>query len=614
MSLDKPRPLKVYGRSHYACSRCKLAKTRCSGERPSCSNCVQVNKADQCVYPSRDRKVVIMESELDNLHRQVQHLKTQVAAQPTPGGDMWPYDSMEDVNSSQLRQSLVATVRSQLPCKPEEAARLVERAYHAYSLEFYLVRLSSIAAMLDHVYHVASPETYPYAPPPPLYPTHDTAAMSPWRHFQQLSAYILALVAFGKLLDTEEPVENNRYPGSQCYLLAEQLLRVNTEHTTFVHIQTALVLGLYAANFNRFNTCYNLIGIALRSAVALNLHRHRELLPTATISDRAEAERAKRLWWSVFVLDTIWSIKTVHFQYTDTDVDLPLDNAINLKEDSFDNGLLEDNVHLAKHIAKISRLIYGPNIRTFSVNYINSAEFTQKQLLLHILNSFDTMQNDFEECHLWLRKRQHILEGGIRAEANLFLRYHQALIILSKPIFPLLHEPLLQSLIEENRSRIELLTQKCVAAAIATIEIITTIRSQNLLFKLGFWEAQYVFMAMIMLLVARTRNIKIPSFVYGMSLLRHMAHYRNINAITCLKRLDQMMDLLQANGMPLVPASETDVTPVALEQYCGYLPSTMVVDMPTLGWFVPNPCPGNHGELLHRLFAFEELTFSIDGN
>lgn len=612
MNLDKPRPLKVYGRSHYACSRCKLAKTRCLGERPLCSNCVLVNKADQCVYPSRDRKVVIMELELDNLHRQVQRLKSQVAAAPA-ASDLWPYDPIEDVNGSHLRQALVATLRNLLPSEPTEAARLVERAYHAYAREFYLVRLSLIAAMLDHVYHVIDSDTTAYTPPPPLYPAPSTTPMSPWRQFQQISAYVLALVAFGQILDSEDPVEHNRYPGSQCYLLAEELLRVNNEHTTFVHIQTALVLGLYAANLNRFNTCYNLIGIALRLAVALNLHRHRELPPSATFSDQAEAERAKRLWWLVFVLDTIWLTKTVHFQYTDTDVDLPLDNAISLKGDSFDTGLLEDNVHLAKHIAKISRLIYGPNIRTFSVNYINLAEFNQKQLLLHILNLFDTMQTDFEECHLWLRKRHHILEGGARAEANLFLRYHQALIILCKPIFPLLHEPLLQSLIEENRLRIEMLSQKCVAAAIATIEIITTIRSQNFLFKLGFWEAQYVFMAMVMIIVAHTRNIQIPLFALGMLLLRHMAHHGNINAIVCLKRLDQMLGILHTHGMPLTPSDGSNVAPVALEQYCGYLPSAMVVDMPPLGWFVADPWPGNHGELLQLLFDCEELTF-VDDN
>lgn len=84
--IDKLKPLKVYGRTHYACTRCKLSKVKCSGEKPACSNCKALNKGDACVYPSKDRKIVIMESDLKKLHQKIEYLERRELEQTDGSG------------------------------------------------------------------------------------------------------------------------------------------------------------------------------------------------------------------------------------------------------------------------------------------------------------------------------------------------------------------------------------------------------------------------------------------------------------------------------------------------------------------------------------------------
>ncbi|EMG46876.1 hypothetical protein G210_2856 [Candida maltosa Xu316] len=385
--IQKPKPLKIYGRSHYACTRCKLSKLKCSGEKPACSNCKNINKSDECIYPSKDRKIVIMESDLNKLHEKVQELENTIEVLQkhdidTPNNNFnLKFCQFFFENTFENFEIQLYLLKKCLNNMPEKSYSLIliEKVYCTYNQEFYLIDLNEVNQLVDKVYELA----------------HQFSNQLEINiEITQMSlCYFFILIAFGEQLlnissnitgSTEELI--NSYPGIEYYQYAEHLFRLTRRNNDMTFVQCAILLGLYSANLARYTTVGNYFGVAARSAVSQGYHRHREhssQCSSASEQVKATNEKIKRLWWTVFVIDTTWCTKTVHFQYTDTDVNLPCENIYDLG-DFFDLNTLELNVHLTKYVAKFIRLIFGPNIRTFSINYINTDDFNQNQQLKNI--------------------------------------------------------------------------------------------------------------------------------------------------------------------------------------------------------------------------------------
>ncbi|KAK6456261.1 putative zinc-finger protein [Scheffersomyces xylosifermentans] len=581
-NIEKPKPLKVFGRTHYACTRCKLSKIKCSGEKPACSNCKTVNKADACVYPSKDRKIVIMESDLNNLHDRVEHLETLLlrhqamspgpasvqtqslqnqyaqsfridtsspsttAASSTFSKELDPYHNQqyggvvfEDFYSAQFESSalslnILKVCEQRLPDRTY-AVTLIEKVAATYSSEFYLIDKRELLELFDNVYKLFTSSKAPLGEP------HSSG------NINQISlCYLFITFAFGEqLLNIQS--QDGKYPGIEYYLLAEHLFRLTREQIDFTFIQSALLLGLYAANLSRYNTVYNYLGVAARSAVAQGYHRQKELpkgykTEQELLAFRIFAEKAKRLWWSLFVIDTTWATKTVHFQYTDTDVDLPTENVFPL-DDEFDLNILEVNVHLTKYVAKFVRLIYGPNIRTFSINYINTSQFNQKLLLKNIVNSNNDLIKNFEIPLLEQFNETSVVQSDRRNVANLFLRYNQLIILIAKPLLSLVFDSSAASVID-NFDSVASAISRALFTSCCTIDIISQLYLHKKIFVLGFWDSQHLFAATIMIIISCLNGTVYPQLNKGIALLKFMAQRNNINAKKCFDKLVEINKLL----------------------------------------------------------------------
>lgn len=692
--IDKLKPLKVYGRTHYACTRCKLSKVKCSGEKPACSNCKALNKGDACVYPSKDRKIVIMESDLKKLHQKIEYLerreleqtdgsgvksneksserselversgdtngqtdyeypsKTRYSVQnqlgefgeietlgsldgPTnipsslPGGTPnfgvamgqlglgqfsgnpqgrnhngngfhgrregnfgedpqghgsnllhgggnnfpgvprglsglsqhtlpTPHPPTVDVTSvaaitsslfrgqpsedfflpeyqnETLQLNLLHVIQRKLPPR-DYTNNLISKVYATYCSEFYLLDLQQLTIHIDQIYH---------------YFTTPQIDQTVYRYVNQTAvSYLFVIIAFGEQLlnVNNEKSEDKRFPGIEYYLLAEHLFRLTKENIDFMYIQTALFLGLYAANLSRYNTVYNFLGIAMRSSVSKNLHRQIE---TPTFASDAEyqdfnryVEKAKRLWWTVFVIDTTWATKTVHFQYTDTDVDLPCENIHDIG-DHFQSNILELNVHMTKYIAKIIRLIYGPNIRTFSINYINTSQFNQRLLLNNIILSSNELVKNYELPLLLQFSHMNVIQVEGRNLANLFLRYNRLIILITKPLLSLIFETS-SSLISENLQDVESTISKGLYVSCNSIDIIAQLYLTEKNFQLGYWDSQHLFSALLLIIISGLCGKIYTQLSRGIALLKFMAEMNNINAKLCLQKLYEINETLK---------------------------------------------------------------------
>ncbi|KAK6200247.1 fungal-specific transcription factor domain-containing protein [Scheffersomyces amazonensis] len=421
---------------------------------------------------------------------------------------------------------------------------LVDKIYSTYSSEFYLVDIVELRDILDRAYTVLAHQPY-----------------DPAVSICQLSlCYLFIIFAFGEQLLATHIVSTSikDFPGMQYYLLAEHLFPLTREGVDFKFIQSALLLGFYAANLNRYSTVYNYLGVAARSAVALGYHRQ----PLNKKSDLIFYEKAKQLWWSVFVIDTTWATKTVHFQFTDTDVDLPTENMSPLVGNhNFDNNILEVNVHLTKYVAKFVRLIYGPNMRTFSINYINTSQFNQKLLLKNIVASSQDLIRNFEDSFLNPQFATTTIINpttGSRNLANLFLRYHQLIILITKPLLSLMVDPssyLTTSPIidKENLKDVEATMARGILTSCATVDIISHLFVNEKVFILGFWDSQHLFSALILLISIScighqphrsAHQVQFRQVDQGIALLKFMAERGNINAASCMDKLVEINRLL----------------------------------------------------------------------
>jgi hypothetical protein len=93
--------------------------------------------------------------------------------------------------------------------------------------------------------------------------------------------------------------ENN--VGKICYEQARLLVPDLDESLSPHSVQAPLILGVYLLPARATGSLHMYVGLALRKAMALDLHMHTE---DVTLSER-EREVHSRLWWSVFSLERL---------------------------------------------------------------------------------------------------------------------------------------------------------------------------------------------------------------------------------------------------------------------------------------------------------------------
>lgn len=562
---DKPKPLKVFGRTHYACTRCKLSKIKCLGEKPACANCKAVNKERYCQYPSRDRKIMIMELDLNKLHARVQHLEELVRTQGPSTPDPSPMlrselmvqkrvlkllaqDSyiLPDTESERIPYRLLLLCADQLP-EEQYAWKLLDLVCKTYSSEFYLVDADSLGPLVS--------ETYKFFRTTDL---RNLASVELLREVQPVSlCYLFALLAFGEQMhnNTLESLPpsiaevtggDQKIPGLEFHTTATKLFNVAHEEIDMRYIQSAMTLGLFACNLNRYNTVYNFFGVALRSAVAKGYHRQMETPPNLSIEQlrkyRIYEEKTKRLWWSVYVVDVVWAAKMnmpVHIDYTDTDVALPNESPILDLNDGFNSEILDGNVQLVKYVGKFNSLIYGPNTRTFSMNYINTEKFNQSMLIKNVIESLSEIVTQFESFTLLPYKKVSIVLLLHRNTANLCLRFNQLIILVIEPLLALVYKKATAANIENNEEVAKSISKGVLAAA-RTVMILLKIYEHNKLFVLGFWDSQHLFTATLVLITCLIAGNKGLSYYFdrAIALQKYMAENNNINAKNAMKKLE----------------------------------------------------------------------------
>lgn len=514
---------------------------------------------------------MIMELDLNKLQARVEHLEELIRTQGPSTGPHSPVLKTESMVQQRVLRLLaqesyllpdtkneIIPYRLLLLCAdqlPEEnyAWRLLDLVCKTYSSEFYLVDADDLAPLVAEIYRFFNTTDL-----------QNVVSMDVLHAVLPVSlCYFYVMLAFGEQLynNTLERLPSSiaevtggvrKIPGLHYYTTATKLFNVAHEEIDVRFIQSSILLGLFACNLNRYNTVYNYFGVALRSAVANGYHRQMEtpphLNPEQLRKHRIVEEKTKRLWWSIYIVDVIWAAKMnmpVHIDYTDTDVSLPNESPILDLNDGFDTESLGSNVQLVKYVAKFNRLIYGPNTRTFSMNYINTEKFNQSVLVKNVLASLCDIIDQFETSILLPYKSVSIVLLTNRNLANLCLRYNQLVILVIEPLLSLVFKKSTAANIEDNKVVAQAIGKGVMAAA-RTVRILLKIYEHNKLFVLGYWDSQHLLTAILVLITASIAGLKELDYDYNkaIALLKYMADSDNINARNGMKKLEQFQTYL----------------------------------------------------------------------
>lgn len=124
-------------------------------------------------------------------------------------------------------------------------------------------------------------------------------------------AKVLVILAFGQLYSVNQWIDFKGPPGFEYFTHALQLLPDPHEEGSILCVETLALMGYFFQNMNRRDAAFLYIGMAMRMAISLGLHQEvssrggqgEEL-------DEVSREHRRRVWWSIYSLDRILSIKS----------------------------------------------------------------------------------------------------------------------------------------------------------------------------------------------------------------------------------------------------------------------------------------------------------------
>lgn len=143
-------------------------------------------------------------------------------------------------------------------------------------------------------------------------------------------AKVLVILAFGQLYSVNQWIDFKGPPGFEYFTHALQLLPDAHEEGSINCVETLALIGYFMQNMNRRDAAFLYIGMAMRMAISLGLHQEVSSSQTFNFGfpqlDEATREHRRRVWWSVYSLDRIVSVKSgnpITIQDEDIGVSLP---------------------------------------------------------------------------------------------------------------------------------------------------------------------------------------------------------------------------------------------------------------------------------------------------
>lgn len=358
---------------------------------------------------------------------------------------------------------------------------------------------------------------------------------------------LLVILAFGKLYSVNQWIDYSGPPGFEYFTHALELLPDIHDEGSTLFVETLALVGYFMQNLNRRDAAWLYVGMALRMAITLGLHQE----TSNQNLDEVSIEHRRRVWWSVYSLDRIQSVKSGNpITIYDEDIGVAFPSKLPDEPEYCAAVVLKHYTKLSQICGEITVSIYrrkpksGPSLMAAVKNIITSLSQWHREL---------PQELRFDPARL----------GISRESVSTLLHYSQCINMTARPLlFHVVQKRLKSGLIDKDRDWKEGLNQTtvkviemCVAAAQDTINMMTIASQKNLVATYGYMDSEHAFSAAIVLVMVcvtfPTNQQTTSSMNAALELLRSMSKRGNSHMAARYELLDRLRATFIPNAIPL---------------------------------------------------------------
>ncbi|KAK0614385.1 fungal-specific transcription factor domain-containing protein [Immersiella caudata] len=344
-------------------------------------------------------------------------------------------------------------------------------------------------------------------------------------------AKVLVTLAFGKMYSVNQWIDYQGPPGFEYFTQALQLLPDAHEEGSIRCVETLALVGYFMQNMNRHDAAFLYIGMALRMAISLGLHQEVSASddPTGVGLDEESREHRRRVWWSIYSLDRILSVKsgnpvTIH----DEDIGVQLPSRLPGETEYCPAVVLRHYTELSRILGEVTKCIYRRSRRPRPVG--------------ELMKSVQSINSDLSK---WDRQLPGQLRfdpdklSTTRESVSTFSHYYQCINMTARPLLFHVVRRRLRVIRTDPETKETTdwkdglrpttisIIERCISAAEDTIRMMAEARRRDLLATYGYMDGEHVFSAAIVLVMVcaafPTRSTTTRAMNTGLDLLRDMA-------------------------------------------------------------------------------------------
>jgi hypothetical protein len=287
-----------------------------------------------------------------------------------------------------------------------------------------------------------------------------------------------------------EPPKLSPNPGWRFYEVAQSLLSDVVASSSMTSVQACVLQGTFLLSTNARDVSYNVLGLALRMAVNMGMHRS---VSTESLHPHVR-ELRNRLWWSVYIAERLFSVEMGRpLAIDDSEIDVPF--PVDIPElNTNGRGNFDSQIAMAKLCQIMGKIVKEV--------YSNSSSALAKRGKEIHARSFQQLKIELDMWKSALPEALKLSSTCSRAVAHIHLTYEQAIILLTRTC-------LNHAVAESNASPLSVASRKfihrnaqdCLSAARSCIQIMSALGERSLLSRFSFHDFLYCSAALYVLLL-----------------------------------------------------------------------------------------------------------------
>ncbi|KAF4436310.1 hypothetical protein F53441_13291 [Fusarium austroafricanum] len=306
-----------------------------------------------------------------------------------------------------------------------------------------------------------------------------------------------------------------RDPGRMFFQQAKMLVPDIIERPGLKSIQACFILGVYLMPMNAVGSSYVYMGMALRKALAFDLHQE---VDDQALSER-EREIRRRLWWSIYSLERCTTIKLSRPRSVSPDI---IRTSLPSPLPELDNVQTFNNVPLQIAYARLVSIL--DKVADWELNGSMLGDKSSVENQLREWKKSLPEELDLESIH------PH--DSRYRAVFHLYLNYYYAWIVMGKASLIIVVRRTLQHHLGQDSQPLtigedsEKLSRSCTRASKKLLQLFEDLNQTGKTTRFSFTDFQGCSIATIVTLIAGILE-RDPSYErrvdFGLGFLRRMA-------------------------------------------------------------------------------------------